>query len=98
MPDGTPDVREARRMLAKGIVIAGVGETEQGVLPNRGSFQLLAEVTRLTLDDAGVTLAEVDGLVTAFSFCCVSMGWSVSRHTTLAPCLGRWVLRSRWVS
>ena len=25
MPDGTPDVREARRMLAKGIVIAGVG-------------------------------------------------------------------------
>ena len=42
-------------MLAKGIVIAGVGETEQGVLPDRGSFQLLAEVTRLTLDDAGIS-------------------------------------------
>ena len=68
MAEGTPDVREARRMLKKGIVIAGVGETEQGVISDRGSFQLLAEVTRLTLDDAGVTLADVDGMVTAFSF------------------------------
>ena len=84
MPDGTPDVREARRMLAKGIVIAGVGETEQGVLPNRGSFQLLAEVTRLTLDDAGITLAEVDGLVTAFSF----VEATLMHSTTLADYLG----------
>jgi hypothetical protein len=30
MREGTPDVREARAMLAKGIVIGGVGETEQG--------------------------------------------------------------------
>jgi acetyl-CoA acetyltransferase len=84
MPDGTPDVREARRMLAKGIVIAGVGETEQGVLPDRGSFQLLAEVTRLTLDDAGITLAEVDGLVTAFSF----VEATLMHATTLADYLG----------
>ena len=55
-------------MLGKGIVIAGVGETEQGKLEGRGSFQLLAEVTKITLDDAGVTLGEVDGMVTAFSF------------------------------
>lgn len=68
MREGTPDVREARRMLKKGIVIAGVGETEQGVISDRGSFELLAEVTRITLEDAGVTLAEVDGMVTAFSF------------------------------
>jgi hypothetical protein len=66
--ESTPDVREARRMLNKGIVIAGVGETEQGVLPGRGSFELLAESTKLTLDDAGITLGEVDGLITAFSF------------------------------
>jgi acetyl-CoA acetyltransferase len=84
MPDGTPDVREARRMLAKGIVIAGVGETEQGVLPDRGSFQLLAEVTRLTLDDAGITLAEVDGLVSAFSF----VEATLMHATTLADYLG----------
>ena len=60
MSEATPNVREARRMLAKGIVIDVVGETEQGKLDGRGSFQLLQEVTKITLDDAGVTLAEVD--------------------------------------
>ena len=54
--EATPDVAEARRMLRKGIVIAGVGETEQGILKDRGSFDLLAEATKLTLDDAGITL------------------------------------------
>ena len=53
MSEATPNLREARRMLGKGIVIAGVGETEQGKLEGRGSFQLLAEVTKITLDDAG---------------------------------------------
>ena len=57
MSEATPNLREARRMLGKGIVIAGVGETEQGKLEGRGSFQLLAEVTKITLDDAGITLA-----------------------------------------
>src|SRR5262245_20116980 len=84
MREGTPDVRQAREMLAKGIVIAGVGETEQGILPDRGSFQLLAEATKLTLDDAGVTLAEVDGLVTAFSF----VESTLMHATTLADYLG----------
>jgi hypothetical protein len=68
MREATPNVAEARRMLKKGIVIAGVGETEQGKLEGRGSFQLLAEVTKITLDDAGLAPGEVDGLVTAFSF------------------------------
>ena len=66
MREATPNVAEARRMLNKGIVISGVGETEQGKLPGRGSFELLAEATKITLDDAGLTLGEVDGLVTAF--------------------------------
>ena len=35
---------------------------------DRGSFDLLAEATKLTLDDAGITLDDVDGMVTAFSF------------------------------
>ena len=45
MREATPNVAEARRMLKKGIVISGVGETEQGKLPGRGSFELRAEVT-----------------------------------------------------
>ena len=59
--EATPNVAEARRMLKKGIVIAGVGETEQGVLKNRGSFELLAEVTKITLDDAGISLGDPMG-------------------------------------
>ncbi len=84
MREGTPDVREARAMLAKGIVIAGVGETEQGIIKDRGSFQLLAEATKLTLDDAGIGLDEVDGLVTAFSF----VESTLMHSTTLADYLG----------
>ena len=71
-------------MLAKGIVIAGVGETEQGILPDRGSFQLLAEVTKITLDDAGIELKDVDGLVTAFSF----VESTLMHATTFADYLG----------
>ena len=84
MSEGTPDVREARRMLSKGIAIAGVGETEQGKLDGKGSFQLLAEVTKTTLDDAGVTLDEVDGMVTAFSF----VESTLMHSTTLCDYLG----------
>ena len=82
--EATPNVAEARRMLKKGIVIAGVGETEQGVLKNRGSFELLAEVTKITLDDAGISLGDVDGLVTAFSF----VEATLMHSTTLADYLG----------
>lgn len=70
-------------MLKKGIVIAGVGETEQGKL-GEGSFELLAEATKITLEDAGVTLQEVDGLVTAFSF----VESTLMHSTTLADYLG----------
>ncbi len=84
MGESTPDVRETRRMLAKGIAIAGVGETEQGVLKDRGSFQLLAEVSKITLDDAGITLADVDGLITAFSF----VEQTLMHSTTFADYLG----------
>ncbi len=84
MGESTPDVREARRMLGKGIVIAGVGETEQGIIKDKGSFQLLAEVSRITLDDAGITLADVDGLITAFSF----VEQTLMHSTTFADYLG----------
>ncbi len=84
MGESTPDVREARRMLAKGICIAGVGETEQGIIKDRGSFQLLAEVTKITLDDAGLTLGDVDGMVTAFSF----VEQTLMHATTFADYLG----------
>ena len=60
------------------------GETEQGKLEGRGSFQLLAEVTKITLDDAGITLADVNGMVTAFSF----VESTLMHATTFADYLG----------
>ena len=77
MSEGTPDVREARRMLSKGIAIAGVGETEQGKLDDRGSFQLLAEVTKTTLDDAGVTLDEVEAESTGAYEAEINAHWGI---------------------
>lgn len=63
-----PRVEEAREMLKKNrIVIAGVGETEQGKIPNKSSFQFLSEASKLAIEDAGIKKTDVDGVITAFS-------------------------------
>jgi acetyl-CoA acetyltransferase len=43
--------------------IVGVYTTEQGKLPDRTSFSLQLEAMKGALDDAGLTLADVDGLL-----------------------------------
>jgi acetyl-CoA acetyltransferase len=64
----TPNVEEAREILKKHkIVIAGIGETEQGKIPNKSSFQFLSEASKIAIEDAGIKKSDVDGLVTAFS-------------------------------
>ncbi len=45
-------------------VIAGVGHTEFGRLPERSAWELEAEAAALTLADAGLEPGEVDGLLT----------------------------------
>lgn len=68
MATATPNVEEAREILKKHkIVIAGVGETEQGKIPNKSSFQFLSEASKIAIEDAGIKKTDVDGLVTAFS-------------------------------
>ncbi len=63
-----PRAEEVREILKKKkIVIAGVGETEQGKIPDKSSFQFLSEASKLAIEDAGITKAEVDGVLTAFS-------------------------------
>ena len=42
--------------------IAGVYLTEQGKLPDRSSFSLQLEAIKGALDDAGMTVADIDGL------------------------------------
>ena len=43
--------------------IVGVYNTEQGKLPDRTSFSLQLEAIRGALDDAGMTLDDIDGLL-----------------------------------
>lgn len=63
-----PRVKEAREVLKKNkIVIAGVGETEQGKIPDKSSFHFLSLASKLAIEDAGIKKSDVDGLVTAFS-------------------------------
>jgi 3-oxoacyl-[acyl-carrier-protein] synthase III len=64
----TPNIEDAREILKKHkIVIAGIGETEQGKIPNKSSFQFLSEASKIAMEDAGIKKSDVDGLVTAFS-------------------------------
>ena len=68
MAGGSPNMKEAREVLKKNkIVIAGVGETEQGKIPDKSSFHFLSQASKLAIEDAGVKKSDVDGLVTAFS-------------------------------
>lgn len=63
-----PGIKDARGVLKKHkIVIAGIGETEQGKIPNKSSFHFLSEASKIAIEDAGIKKSDVDGLVTAFS-------------------------------
>lgn len=44
--------------------VAGIGESRIGQIPDRSALQLQADAAHAALADAGLTLADVDGLVT----------------------------------
>ena len=68
MASKIPGVDKAREVLKKHkIVIAGVGETEQGKIPDKSSFHFLSEASKIAIEDTGIKKSDVDGLVTAFS-------------------------------
>lgn len=68
MSENLPGIQETRELLKKKkVVIAGVGETEQGKIPDKSSFHFLSEASKLAIEDAGIKKDDVDGLVTAFS-------------------------------
>lgn len=68
MSQNLPGIQETRELLKKKkVVIAGVGETEQGKIPDKSSFHFLSEASKLAIEDAGIKKDDVDGLVTAFS-------------------------------
>lgn len=68
MANLSPGIEDAREVLKRHrIVIAGVGETDQGKIPNKSSFHFLSEASKIAIEDAGIMKSDVDGLVTAFS-------------------------------
>jgi acetyl-CoA acetyltransferase len=68
MANTIPGIQDAREALKKQkIVIAGVGETDQGKIPDKSSFHFLSEASKIAIQDAGINKSDVDGLVTAFS-------------------------------
>lgn len=48
----------------RNVVIAGVGETKLGKVPEYGCLQLYAVAAREAIRDAGMTLADIDGVLT----------------------------------
>ena len=50
--------------LRGSVAIVGLGETPVGALPGQGSTELSAEAARLALLDAGITKADIDGIIT----------------------------------
>ena len=46
------------------VAIVGVAESDLGRVPDKSKFQLSAEASRLALDDAGLSVKDVDGLFT----------------------------------
>ena len=46
------------------IAIAGIGESRVGRVPDRTALQLQTDATRAALEDAGLRLSDIDGLLT----------------------------------
>ena len=70
-------------MSVMDIVIAGAAETEFGVLPHLSEMDLRAKAARMALEDAGLTLADVDGITSA-----VDSPLEVSHYLGITP---RWM-------
>jgi acetyl-CoA acetyltransferase len=58
----------AARSLASSAAIVGVGATPQGELPGRSANAIAIDALKVALDDAGLTKADLDGLVTCKVF------------------------------
>lgn len=59
-------------MAAKGlrgkVAIVGIGESDIGKVPHMTGLGLNAQAARRALDDAGLQVGDIDGLLTAYSF------------------------------
>jgi acetyl-CoA acetyltransferase len=61
-------MKNAPASLKNKVAIVGVGESEIGKVPNMSGLGLNAQAAKRALDDAGLTVADIDGVLTAYSF------------------------------
>ena len=54
--------------LRNSVAIVGVGESEIGKVPHMSGLGLNAQAAKRALDDAGLKVSDIDGLLTAYSF------------------------------
>lgn len=54
--------------LKNKVAIVGVGESDIGRVPNMTGIGLNAQAAKRALDDAGMKISDIDGLLTAYSF------------------------------
>jgi acetyl-CoA acetyltransferase len=75
--------------LRNKVAIVGVGESDIGKVPGTSGLGLNAQACRRALDDAGLKVTDVDGLLTAYSFTepYTMLGSSLCEYTGLQPTL-----------
>ena len=75
--------------LRNKVAIVGVGESDIGKVPGTSGLGLNAQACSRALDDAGLKVPDVDGLLTAYSFTepYTMLGSSLCEYTGLQPTL-----------
>ena len=59
---------KTRQSLKNKVAIVGVGESEIGRVPHMTGLGLNAQAAKRALDDAGLKVSDIDGVLTAYSF------------------------------
>jgi hypothetical protein len=93
MPGGPrardPPAAGGRMTISGQIAVVGVHEYESRFAPDKTEFQIMAECAREALADAGLTLADVDGLLGA-SMTMGAMGMvQLAEYLNIKPALSR---------
>jgi acetyl-CoA acetyltransferase len=73
--------------LKNKVAIVGVGESDIGKVPHMSGLGLNLQASKRALDDAGLKVADIDGLLTAYSFTepYTALGSSLCEYVGLQP-------------
>jgi len=80
-------MRSAAPSLKNKVAIVGVGESDIGKVPGMSGLGLNTQASKRALDDAGLNVRDIDGLLTAYSFTepYTMLGSSLCEYMGLRP-------------